>query len=183
MPRKSSNSSKSSKSTKSVAKSTAPRSRTPRRAKSGKATASYRPAKLAPGLTRTVRGGKGRPTVERTDKGQPGSVAIDRLPEPARSIARATDQLLRRLVPGCDSVVKWGNAVYRTQGRAFAAIHQTSQGVNLALPGGLLDDPHGLLEGTGKVMRHVKVRDQRVLEHPGLPALVAGAAKVGLKGM
>ena len=33
--------------------------------------------------------------------------------------------------------------------------------------GAILEDPQGLLEGTGKALRHVKLRKQEDLERPG----------------
>jgi hypothetical protein len=38
-----------------------------------------------------------------------------------------------------------------------------------------LDDPHGLLEGTGNKMRHVKIRSAADLSHPGIRELLAAA--------
>jgi hypothetical protein len=43
--------------------------------------------------------------------------------------------------------------------------------------GALLSDPLGLLQGTGKNMRHVKLRTLEDLKHPGLKQLIAVAAK------
>jgi hypothetical protein len=146
----------------------------------GKARGAYVPAKHAG----TGAGTKGAmPGAARSDKGAEARVAIDRLPEPARSLARGAERLIMRLVPGAVGVVKWGNAVYSVEGRAFAAVMQTRKGINLALPGAVLDDPHGLLEGTGKLMRHVKVHAPADLERAGLEELIVGAAAVGLKGL
>ena len=48
---------------------------------------------------------------------------------------------------------------------------------NLGFIGGArLPDPHGLLEGTGKIMRHVKLRTTSDLDRPGLRELVQAAA-------
>jgi hypothetical protein len=43
--------------------------------------------------------------------------------------------------------------------------------------GGELPDPHGLLEGTGAKMRHVKLHTPEDLRRPGLAELIAAAAK------
>jgi hypothetical protein len=43
--------------------------------------------------------------------------------------------------------------------------------------GGELADPHGLLEGTGAKMRHVKIRSADDLKRPGLRALLQAASK------
>jgi hypothetical protein len=48
--------------------------------------------------------------------------------------------------------------------------------VNLGFHRGTeLDDPHGLLEGTGTKMRHVKIRSAADLSHPGIRELLATA--------
>jgi hypothetical protein len=47
------------------------------------------------------------------------------------------------------------------------------------LRGTSLPDPHGLLEGTGKNFRHVKIRKPEDLERSGLRELVAAAARRG----
>ncbi len=41
--------------------------------------------------------------------------------------------------------------------------------------GASLNDRRHLLEGTGKMMRHVKVRSARDAEREGIPELIAGA--------
>lgn len=151
----------------------APRSRPARFVKAKDAAKKTRPCPAAAGKER----------VERADKGAPANVAINRLPEPARAIARALDRLIRSCVPGCTASVKWGNAVYRTGNMAFAAVMETKRGVNLALPGASLADPHGLLEGTGKVMRHVKMHSVQDVGRAGVRELIVAASAVGLKGM
>jgi hypothetical protein len=45
--------------------------------------------------------------------------------------------------------------------------------------GGYLDDPHRLLEGTGKRMRHVKVRSLAAASDRALRGLVEAAWKDG----
>lgn len=150
-----------------------------------KATKRFVKAKHAPGLTKkSGASGMERP---RGDLNQPGEVAIERLPEPKRAIARAADAMIRRAVGDCESVVKWGNAVYFTaiggERMAFASLMETKAGINLALPGAVLDDPEGLLEGTGKTMRHVKLHSEQSVERKGVTDLVVQASKVGLRGM
>lgn len=112
----------------------------------------------------------------RADLNQPGEVAIERLPEPRRSIARAA---IRAAVPGRTSVVKWGNACYYTNGRAFASLIRTKTTVNLALAGVALPDPERLLERTGKSMRHVKLREVAQAQRPAVLALIRGSSQVG----
>jgi hypothetical protein len=49
------------------------------------------------------------------------------------------------------------------------------------LRGTSLEDPAGLLEGTGKNLRHVKLRAVEVLKRPELKKLIAEAAKLNKK--
>lgn len=121
--------------------------------------------------------------ARRSDLGQPGSAAIERMPEPQRTIALAVDRMIRNAAPGATSIVKWGNAIYRRDGKAFAVVHETRRGINLALPGTKLDDPEGLLEGTGKVMRHIKVHDAAMVKRAGVVELVKQAVGVGFTRM
>jgi len=55
------------------------------------------------------------------------------------------------------------------------------------LRGAVLPDPEGLLEGTGKSVRHVKVRTVGDLKRPALKKLIVEAAKLNkrkpMKGM
>jgi hypothetical protein len=142
---------------------------------------STRPARPKP--PRPAAKAPAKPATRRADLGQPGSVAIERMPEPFLSIARAADATIRKAVPGVQSIVKWGNACYYADGRAFASIYHTRSGVNIALPGTKLDDPEGLLEGTGKTMRHVKLMDEADAKRPALAKLVKQAVKFGIERM
>lgn len=122
-------------------------------------------------------------TEKRSDLNQPGRVAIDRLPEPHRTIARAADAAIKRIAPDAESVVKWGNPCYFSKGRAFATLCETKAGINLALPGVGLDDPHKLLEGTGKTMRHIKLRDAALAGDKRVADLIRSALAVGFDRM
>lgn len=137
--------------------------------------------------------------AKREDLGAPARVAIDRLPEPHRTIARATDAMIHSVVKNCTGLVKWGNACYyrpRWPGSpepgpkgadqrplAFACIYQTKRGVNLGIPGAKLSDPEGLLEGAGKVIRHIKLHDAKLAKSAAVKALVKGAMAIGFPGM
>jgi hypothetical protein len=92
--------------------------------------------------------------------------------------ARAVEAVLREAMP--EAVVRFdpGNrllAVGRDmsmRGLLFAVIPHASW-VNLQLAdGALLPDPDGLVEGTGKRIRHVKVRSPEMAREARLVALV-----------
>lgn len=75
----------------------------------------------------------------------------------------------------------WGTLMYgRGRGTrdATLAIDPQRSYVNLAFGrGSELADPHHLLEGTGKRMRHVKIRHLEDLERPELRELVEAAVR------
>jgi uncharacterized protein YdeI (YjbR/CyaY-like superfamily) len=60
---------------------------------------------------------------------------------------------------------KWNQPVYTLNGKDIAYIRSTQAGANFGLTNAVqLDDPEGLLEGTGKDMRHVKVVNPNSLD-------------------
>ena len=78
----------------------------------------------------------------------------------------------------------WGVADYGlgAAGRGFMSIGPQKGYVNLYFMNGIdLPDPDGLLEGTGKNMRHVKIRRPEDLKNRSLHALVRQAARLGGK--
>jgi hypothetical protein len=59
---------------------------------------------------------------------------------------------------------------------AFGYVNAYSSHVNVSFFRGTeIDDPAGLLEGTGKYMRHVKLRPDRDLDVAGLETLIRSA--------
>jgi hypothetical protein len=81
---------------------------------------------------------------------------------PVQDLARQVVKLVKHAVPGAVVTVKWGNPVFESGGRKLCYL----QGHKDYLRFGFfeqaldLDDREGLLEGTGKAMRHVKLRDE-----------------------
>ena len=60
----------------------------------------------------------------------------------------------------------------------FAYIAVLKERINLGFYYGAdLPDPQGLMEGTGKSLRHVKIRQQEQLEDPALRELLEKASK------
>lgn len=61
-----------------------------------------------------------------------------------------------------------------TEHYAYIAPHKNH--INLGFyHGAVLADPDGLLEGTGQMLRHVKIRDVKSAENPRIDALIAEA--------
>lgn len=100
---------------------------------------------------------------------------------PARLQALAQDlrQLVKKQVPEAEeSVNSWGIPTFSLVGSfAFFLIAKSHLSLGFAL-GTSLRDPHHLLEGTGKNLRHVKIRTPEDLSQPGLAELIIEAARL-----
>jgi len=88
-------------------------------------------------------------------------------------------EVLRNLILGADSgikeSVKWGNPVYEKRSRLFY-LSATDRYVSLGFfTGARLTDPEGRIEGTGKSMRHVKVKALEDIEMDRFSAWIGEA--------
>lgn len=102
-------------------------------------------------------------------------------PAAGRALALKTRAWVRKRAPGISEYVDPGA---RIAGYGFGSgyagmicvIMPTKAGVNLGFyRGAELPDPHGLLEGTGKLHRHIKLHSPADLKRPGLAALFNSA--------
>ena len=101
----------------------------------------------------------------------------------AQELALEVRRLIRRLLPKAQEKIYagWGGADYgyAASGRGFLSIGPQKGYVNLYFMKGVeLPDPAGLLEGTGKRLRHVKIRAPEDLKDRHLHALVRSAGKI-----
>jgi hypothetical protein len=104
------------------------------------------------------------------------STWLDAQPSELGSIARTWFALMR----GCGSDVRElmhdGYATACVDDAPFAYVGVFKDHVNVGFfHGTALPDPSGLLQGTGKYMRHVKVKPGRAFDTPSLEALIASA--------
>ncbi len=119
----------------------------------------------------------------RTDLGAPVEVAINRMPEPIRSIAWAVDGAIRKISKKTDTKVSWGHASYVVDGHDLFAIGECKDRVNLYVGNGTsLPDPDGVLEGTGKAMRHIKVRSVEQAKSAAVTRVLKAAVKAAKAG-
>ena len=98
-----------------------------------------------------------------------------------QNLARKTRGFVKKEMPGAVEQVKagwhavWYGVTPKMSDIVFA-IHIRDEYVNLEFAQGRsLRDPEKLLEGTGKNMRHVKIREVKILEKPAFMALVREA--------
>ena len=99
-------------------------------------------------------------------------------PPELQAIERALRVTIRAAVPAAVEQVDFGNKLIafgrsmKMRGLLFAIIAHKAH-VNLQLAdGALLADPAGLIEGTGKRIRHVKIRSVAEATAPAVLALI-----------
>lgn len=121
----------------------------------------------------------------RADKGASASVALNRMKEPYRSIAWAADAAIRELSADIDAKVSWGHAGYKVEGHDLFSITAHASHVSVYFGNGALLTPHDqahLLEGTGKLLRHVKLRAPDEAQSGSFRALLRAALQVAKDG-
>ena len=98
-----------------------------------------------------------------------------------RKVVRTLRNFVKAAVPGTkETVNSWGIPTFERKD-PFCFYMMGKNHVTFGFHYGTsLKDPEGLLEGTGKNLRHVKLRTMEDLERKGLKGLVLAAAR--LKG-
>ena len=113
------------------------------------------------------------------DKGQGVEKVLQSCSPQVRELAEALRTLIRQAAPEAPErgYTGWGAIGYDKSGTA-CAIHPQRSWVNLAFSHGVeLPDPEGLLEGTGKSMRHIKVRRLADIRPAAFTPLIQEALK------
>jgi hypothetical protein len=96
-----------------------------------------------------------------------------------RKVVRALRTFVKRIVPSVKETVNaWGVSTFEAKD-PFCCYMVGKYHVTFGFHYGTsLEDPEKLLEGTGKNIRHVKLRSVADLERKGLKELVAAAARL-----
>jgi hypothetical protein len=97
-------------------------------------------------------------------------------------VAEGLRQLMKRTVAGTkESVNPWKIPTFGSNGpMCFLMVGKNHVTLGF-LRGTALLDPAGLLEGTGKNLRHVKLRTMEDLRNPALKRLLLAAARLNRK--
>lgn len=102
--------------------------------------------------------------------------------EELRPIASTLKEIILETCPDACEVVRLGDraATYgvgpKKMSEGYVYILPYQSWVNLGFyRGAALEDPHGLLEGTGKNLRHIKMRTVEDAGRPGVRALIRQA--------
>ena len=114
------------------------------------------------------------PTAVSHDEAVDGWLAA--VAPPLGDLARSAYAKLRRCGPGVTELMHDGMPTACVEDAAFAYVNAFTAHVNLGFfCGAALPDPEGLLEGSGKFMRHVKLRPGQLPDAAALQALVDAA--------
>jgi hypothetical protein len=103
---------------------------------------------------------------------------LDDQPSKNRSIIRALRRFVKRVEPGLEESVKWGNGCWVKGKVPVAYVYSAPDHVQFGfLRGSALKDPRDLLEGNGQYVRHVKVRKPSDTDEEVFKALLRQAAR------
>ena len=127
------------------------------------------------------------PTIE----GKAGRAWIDEYVAKAgkkKDVVKGLRSLVKRTLAGCEEYVNpWKIPSFDSNGTVCGFMTGKEHVTFIFLRGAALPDPEGLLEGTGKYVRHVKVRTTADVKRPALKKLIVEAAKLNkrkpMKGM
>jgi hypothetical protein len=110
---------------------------------------------------------------------KPYGPAITALVIAARKLVLEEAPLAVELIYDAYSAVSAGYSFTGRPSESFVYVAAYAKGVNIGFwAGTLLPDPHGLLEGTGKQSRHVKIRALSDVERPALRELIRAAIDI-----
>lgn len=90
----------------------------------------------------------------------------------------ALAELVRKAAPKANEAIKWAQPVW-SQAGPFCYLKAFKSYVNFGFwRGAELDDPKGLLEGTGNKMRHIKIESVRAIPATALKNFIKQAIKL-----
>ena len=116
---------------------------------------------------------------KRADFGAGAGQYFSDLDESINEIGGTLRAIILKAIPDSKESIKWGVPVYERNGlvcslrggKGYVALQFFEAGLRL-------DDPEGLLEGTGQKMRHVKVRSKTEIRRKMFAGWVNQAAKM-----
>jgi hypothetical protein len=123
----------------------------------------------------------------RTTETKKSHYVNDENPE-MRKVVKALRSLVKKILPSTRITVNpWGIPTFEAEA-PFCLYMVSKNHVTFGFHNGAaLSDPGGLLEGTGKNIRHVKLRNLEDLKRPGLRELIldakANQGKGAVRGM
>lgn len=103
---------------------------------------------------------------------------IRKAPQEHQAIMEAVRALIHDTVGGVAEEYKWSRPVFRAK-RDFAYLQANKSHVNLGFYNGIekLEDPKGILQGTGNTMRHIKLKHVAEIDRKQLRAWFTALTK------
>lgn len=102
---------------------------------------------------------------------------LERVQPERHALIQELDALICQAAPDLVASLKWRNLTYHNQRNACSLINHPRH-VNLQVWGGAeFEDPHQLLQGTGKGMRHIRFVPGAKINRSAVAALIKQAAK------
>jgi hypothetical protein len=95
-------------------------------------------------------------------------------------IVSGVRQIVLKIAPEAEEAIKWAQPVYSNNG-PFAYIKAFKNSVNFGFWRGVdLDDPQGILEGSGEKMRHVKLSSLDDIDEQAFSDFIRQAVQLNL---
>ena len=86
--------------------------------------------------------------------------------------------LINKHAPAAEETIAWGQPWWKLNGW-LCTVYTAGDHVNFGFSRGAeLDNPDGLLEGTGKGMRHIKIREASDIKKAKFKALISQAVRL-----
>lgn len=105
---------------------------------------------------------------------------LESLPPAKRKLAMRVREIVLKTDPSIKEAVKWGNLTFTSNGNlAFIYTYNTKDYINLGFfKGTELSDPGGLLEGTGRTMRHTKIQEEAAINEGQISRWIKQALEI-----
>lgn len=103
---------------------------------------------------------------------------LEKIPVEQHALIRSLDAVISKAAPALGASLKWGNLTYGGKKNVCSLVSHEDH-VNLQVwSGASLNDPGGLLTGTGKDMRHIKIASEADIDAKSIAELVKQAARL-----
>jgi hypothetical protein len=97
-------------------------------------------------------------------------------------VVRLIRELMKECAPEAQEVISYGIPAYRIN-RIIAVISPTKKDITLAFSRGIdFEDKYGLLQGVGKVSKHVKLKDPATANQDALRYYIKQAVDADKRG-
>jgi hypothetical protein len=106
---------------------------------------------------------------------------LSQYPQEMNIIARNLRKMILETVPDMDEFIKWKNLFYENNGFVCAIVIHGDH-VNLEFARGTeIEDPYGMLDGTGKKIRHLKFRRSDEIKSNELKKMLLAAVELNTR--